>query len=120
MKKSEEHVKKISEANKGKKASLETRAKMSAAQKGKKLSEEHKAILLEANRNLSEERRAAISGHNSARNKFYYIFSNGTDYWSIPSNERISICKIFRLKNIDVITYKGVTITRINKKDYKL
>jgi group I intron endonuclease len=60
---------KISIANTGKKASLETRNKISMAAKGKKLSEEHKAAIIAANkgnkhtlgRKLTDEHKAKIS-----------------------------------------------------------
>jgi len=50
---SEEHKRKLSEANKGNKHTKETKIKMSKAQKGKKLTEEHKRKLSEANKGNS-------------------------------------------------------------------
>jgi len=60
---SEEHKKKISEANKGRKHSEETKKKMSEAHKGRKHSEETKKKMSEVHKssNLSEETRKKLS-----------------------------------------------------------
>lgn len=63
---SEEHKKKMSEANKGKKRAAETKKKMSEAQKGKPKSDETKKKLSEANKGkkrgpMSEETKKKIS-----------------------------------------------------------
>ena len=63
IKRSEEHKKKISEANKGRKRSEETRKKISKGNKGKKQSEEAKRKMSEAKkgRKHSEESKQKIS-----------------------------------------------------------
>ena len=73
---SEEHRRKLSEANKGKKLSEERRRKLSEAKKGKKLSEEHCRKMSEANKGekspnwgkkLSEEHRRKLSEANKGK-----------------------------------------------------
>jgi G:T-mismatch repair DNA endonuclease (very short patch repair protein) len=61
---SEEHKKKVSEANKGKKVSEETKKKMSESAKGKIVSEETKKKMSKAQQNPSLETRRKISEAN--------------------------------------------------------
>jgi hypothetical protein len=65
--KTEEHRRKLSIANKGKKLSKEARKKLSKSHKGKVLSEETKKKISEAKKNQTEETRKKISQANSGR-----------------------------------------------------
>ena len=62
---SEEHKKKIGEANKGKQLSEETRNKMSEAAKGKKFSDEHR-------RKLSESQKGKHIGNTASKGMHWY------------------------------------------------
>jgi len=88
---SEEQKKKLSEGRKGekhwnfgKKFSKETRSKISESQSKEKHSQ----------------------------NKYIFTLSNKENYWDLPKNMRANINGKFRIKNTNVITYKGIQIER--------
>jgi len=62
----------------------------------------------------AKQKMSAMSKYeNNSKNKYHFYCSDGKDYWNdFTKNERHNICGKFREKNTDIITYKGITITR--------
>jgi len=109
---SDETKRKISIMFKGKPKSSEQKIKISNSQKGDKnhrfgkhLTEEHKQKLSEMSK-----------FENNANCKFVYIFSNNQNYWNLSKHYRTKIREQFEIQKTNLITYKGITITKILKK----
>jgi hypothetical protein len=87
-----------------------------------KLSEETKKRISESGRNRKipedgcKNIAKAKQGLNNPRNKFNYILSNGKDYWEFfNGGERAKIRKLMKQQNVEVITFKDITIQRVPK-----
>lgn len=65
---------------------------------------------------MSKSHIGTYTGTKHPSNKYIYILSNNKDYWNdLTKIERITVCQYFREKQTDIITYKGITITRVSK-----
>lgn len=119
---------KISEKATGRKHSNETRKKISESHIGMfrgPMSEEQKKKLSEDRKGnnhwnfgkkFSKETRKKMSESQSkekhSQNKYVFTLSNGENYWELPKNMRANINGKFRIKNTNVISYKGIQIER--------
>ena len=62
------------------------------------------------------KRSESNKGEKNYKNKYHFYCSDNKDYWKdFTENERTSICRKFRTKNTNIITYHNITITKVVK-----
>ena len=102
VKHSEEHNKKIGEANKGKKRSEETKIKIGEANKGKKRSKETRRKMSKAKRKMSDETKQKMSeAHNKkvicvTTGKIFNSQTEASNYYNIVQKNISDCCRYKR------------------------
>jgi hypothetical protein len=116
----EEHKRKISISNKGRKLSPESIQRHKKSKMGKYVGENNPMYgqhhTEETKRKMSEKIKNLFKHDKNPNCKYNYILSNGENYWEFfNKKDRGNIKNTFNRKKTNTIEYKGIVITRTLK-----